>query len=410
MRHERQGVPGELERLGGRPLRGIRVLDFSHILAGPMCTRLLADLGADVLRIESSKRADTPWRSASDPELKRTLAYVMVHRGKKSMTIDLKSQAGADLARRLASVADVVVENFSADVMSRLGLDYERLAPLNPRLIFLSMSGYGHNGPRRDWTSMNSNLQAYSGMMTVTEREDNPPVAVSNSWMDYVGGLHGCYSIMQALAQRKKDGKGRNIDLAQFESGVGCLGPLLLAGIVDGALPKRIGNRSMSAAPQGCYPCAGEDQWCVISAQTNEQWRALAKTIGGSDLIEDCRLQSLTGRMRHHDEIDRHIESWTKLRTPADAEQQLQAVGVPAQRMHRMDDIFSQKQGSVFHQEPGKPQPTLLTGLPFSFIPRRKQTFGPAPRLGEHTEEALRSWLGLQPEEIAKLREAGALA
>lgn len=116
----------------GRPLSGIRVLDFSHVLAGPMCTRLLADLGADVLRIESTKRADTPWRSASDPELKRTFAYVMIHRGKKSMTIDLKSEAGAELARRFAAVADVVVENFSADVMRRLGLDYERLAPLHP--------------------------------------------------------------------------------------------------------------------------------------------------------------------------------------------------------------------------------------------------------------------------------------
>jgi benzylsuccinate CoA-transferase BbsF subunit len=398
-----------MERLG-RPLSGIRVLDFSHVLAGPMCTRLLTDLGADVLRIESTKRADTPWRSASDPELKRAFAYVMIHRGKKSMTIDLKSEAGAELARRFAAVADVVVENFSADVMKRLGLDYERLAPLNPRLIFLSMSGYGHDGPRRDWTSMNSNLQAYSGMMMVTEREGNPPVAISNSWMDYVGGLHGCYAVMQALVQRKKDGKGRNIDLAQFEAGVSSLGPLLLAGIVDGTLPKRMGNRSSNAAPQGCYACAGQDQWCVISVENNEQWRALAQLIGGPQLARDARLRNLTGRMRHHDEIDRHIEAWTRSRTPADAEHQLQAAGVPAQRMRRMDDILVQDRDSVFRLQPGNPQPTLLTGLPFSFIPRQKQTFGQTPRLGEHTEHALRTWLGLEAAEIAKLHETGALS
>ena len=398
-----------MQRLG-RPLSGIRVLDFSHVLAGPMCTRLLTDLGADVLRIESTKRADTPWRSASDPDLKRTFAYVMIHRGKKSMTIDLKSEAGADLARRFAAVADVVVENFSADVMRRLGLDYERLAPLNPRLIFLSMSGYGHDGPRRDWTSMNSNLQAYSGMMMVTERDGNPPVAISNSWMDYVGGLHGCYAVMQALVQRKKDGKGRNIDLAQFEAGVSSLGPLLLAGIVDGTLPKRTGNRSSSAAPQGCYACAGPDQWCVISIENNEQWRALARLIGGPELAQDTRLRNLTGRMRHHDEIDRHIEAWTRSRMPADAEQQLQAAGVPAQRMRRMDDILAQGRDSVFHLQPGNPQPTLLTGLPFSFVPRQKQPFGPTPRLGEHTEHALRTWLGLEAAEIAKLHETGALS
>jgi benzylsuccinate CoA-transferase BbsF subunit len=394
----------------GRPLSGIRVLDFSHVLAGPMCTRLLADLGADVLRIESTKRADTPWRSASDPELKRTFAYVMIHRGKKSMTIDLKSEAGAELARRFAAVADVVVENFSADVMRRLGLDYERLAPLNPRLIFLSMSGYGHDGPRKDWTSMNSNLQAYSGMMMVTEREGNPPVAISNSWMDYVGGLHGCYAVMQALVQRKKDGKGRNIDLAQFEAGVSSLGPLLLAGMVDGTLPKRMGNRSSSAAPQGCYACAGNDQWCVISAENDEQWRALAQVISGPELAQDTRFRNLTGRMRHHDEIDRQIEAWTKSRTPADAERQLQAAGVPAQRMRRVDDILAQREDSVFHLQPGNPQPTLLTGLPFAFVPRQKQTFGRTPRLGEHTEHALKTWLGLEAAEIAELREAGVLS
>jgi benzylsuccinate CoA-transferase BbsF subunit len=399
-----------MERLPGRPLSGVRVLDFSHVLAGPMCTRLLADLGAEVLRIESTKRADTPWRSASDPDLKRTFAYVMIHRGKKSMTIDLKSEAGAELARRLAAIADVVVENFSAGVMRRLGLDYERLAPLNPRLIFLSMSGYGHDGPRKDWTSMNSNLQAYSGMMMVTEKEGNPPVAISNSWMDYVGGLHGCYAVMQALVRRKKDGKGRNIDLAQFETGVSSLGPLLLAGIIDGTLPKRMGNRSSSAAPQGCYPCAGQDQWCVISVENNEQWRALAQVIHRPELAEDMRFENVTGRMRHHDEIDRHIEAWTKSRGPAEAEQELQAAGVPAQRMRRVDDILAQGQHSVFHLQPGNPHPTLLTGLPFSFVPRHKQTFGPTARLGEHTEHALKTWLGLEAAEIAKLHEVGALS
>jgi crotonobetainyl-CoA:carnitine CoA-transferase CaiB-like acyl-CoA transferase len=314
------------------------------------------------------------------------------------------------LARRLASVADVVVENFSAGVMHRLGLDYERLAPLNPRLIFLSMSGYGHDGPRKDWTSMNSNLQAYSGMMMVTEQEGNPPVAVSNSWMDYVGGLHGCYAVMQALTRRKRDGKGCNIDLAQFEAGVSTLGSLLLGGIVDAALPKRMGNRSNSAAPQGCYACAGHDQWCAISVENNEQWFSLTKVIGRPELAQDARLQSLVDRIRHHDEIDRHIEAWTKSRAPADVEKELQVAGVPAQRMRRVDDVLpTGQEDSVFQLMGGKAQPTLLTGLPFSFVSHRKQTLGQAPRLGEHTEDALKSWLGLEGTEIADLQQAGAL-
>jgi benzylsuccinate CoA-transferase BbsF subunit len=399
-----------MEKSSGRPLAGVRVLDFSHVLAGPMCTRLLVDLGAEVLRIESTKRADTPWRSASDPDLKRMYAYIMVHRGKKSATIDLKSEQGAELARKLAAVADVVVENFSAGVMGRLGLGYDRLSALNPRLIYLSMSGYGHDGPRKEWTSMNSNLQAYSGMMMITEQEANPPVAVSNSWMDYVGGLHGCYSILQALIRRNCSGEGCNIDMAQFECGVGSIGALLLAGIVNGDRPQRLGNRSTRAAPQGCYACAGEDQWCVISVEDDEQWQALARILGNAGLAQDPRLQRLQGRMRHHDEIDRHIEAWTRSLTPAEAARRLQAAGVPAEPMRRMNDVMAHRDGSVFHLLPGKERPTLMTGLPIAFAPRKKQQFGQTPRLGEHTDEALQSWLGLEAGAIAKLRDAGVLA
>jgi benzylsuccinate CoA-transferase BbsF subunit len=391
-----------------RPLDGIRVLDFSHVLAGPMCTRLLADLGAEVLRVETSKRHDTPWKSTSDAELDRTFAYVMVHRGKKSITIDLKSDAGGDLARQLASVADVIVENFSAGVMARLGLDYARLAPLNPGLIYLSMSGYGHDGPRKDWTSMNSNLQAYSGLMMVTDTEDQPPVAISNSWMDYVGGLHGCFSVLEALSRRATSKVGCRIDLAQFECGVGTLGSLLWAGIVNGTLPPRLGSRSMGMAPQGCYQCAGKDQWCVISVEDDAQWRALGRALGSPAWATDPRLELLAGRLDHHDEIDRHIEAWTKSLTPLEVEQAMRAAGVPAERMRRMNEIVDDGSG-VFHFAPGKPAPTLLTGLPFSFIPRQPASFGPTPRLGEQTDDALRDWLKLEVAEIAGLRERGAL-
>jgi crotonobetainyl-CoA:carnitine CoA-transferase CaiB-like acyl-CoA transferase len=394
----------------GLPLDGIRVLDFSHVLAGPMCTRLLVDLGAEVLRVESTKRADTPWRSTSDPDLKRMHAYIMVHRGKKSITLDLKSETGGDLARRLATAADVVVENFSADVMERLGLGYERLSALNPRLIYLSMSGYGHDGPRKSWTSMNSNLQAYAGMMMLTEHEGNPPVAVSNSWMDYVGGLHGCYSVIQALISRKKDGKGRNIDMAQFECGVGSIGPLLLSGILNGKRPERMGNRSTKAAPQGCYPCAGRDQWCVISVEDNHQWQALVRTLGDATLAQDTRLATLAGRMRHHDEIDARIVAWTRTREAVEVERLMRAAGVSAEHMSRVDEVMRRRDGSVFHLMPHKEGLHLTTGLPFAFEAGKKQQFGPTPRLGEHTDEALRSWLGLDASALGALREAGVLS
>ena len=181
------------------PLAGIRVLDFTHVLAGPFCTRLLADLGADVVRIESSKHPDHPWPSTFVSEDKRHASYLNTNRSKRSVAVDLKNEAGQRIAARLSAAADIVIENFSAGVMDRLGLGYERLSAAHPKLIYISMSGYGHDGPRRDWTSMNMNLQGYSGLMMVSGAEGDPPTAISNSWNDYIGGLHACFAIVQAV-------------------------------------------------------------------------------------------------------------------------------------------------------------------------------------------------------------------
>src|SRR5215470_2073038 len=259
------------------PLTGIRVLDFTHVLAGPFCTRLLADLGADVVRVESSKHPDHPWPSTFISNDGRHASYLNTNRSKRSIAIDLKNEAGLKIASRLASVADVVIENFSAGVMGRLKLDYPTLQACNPALVYVSMSGYGHNGPRRNWTSMNMNLQGYSGLMTVTGAEGDPPTAISNSWNDYIGGLHACFAVQQALSERRVTDRGARLDLSQFECSVSMIGSLLLASAVSGTASPRLGNRSLTVAPQGVYRCAGKDQWCAISVQDDEQWRALIR-------------------------------------------------------------------------------------------------------------------------------------
>src|SRR6478672_4479060 len=246
------------------PLTGIRVLDFTHVLAGPFCTRLLADLGADVVRVESSKHPDHPWPSTFISDDGRHASYLNTNRSKRSIAIDLKNPAGQKIAARLAATADVVIENFSAGVMDRLKLDYASLSAVNSRLIYVSMSGYGHTGPRRDWTSMNMNLQGYSGLMMVSGAEGDPPPAISNSWHDYIGGLHACFAILQAVDQRLASGKGARIDLSQFECSASMIGPLLLSSAVNGTAPLRRGNCSAVSAPQGVYRCAGTDEWCAI--------------------------------------------------------------------------------------------------------------------------------------------------
>jgi len=293
------------------PLAGIRVLDFTHVLAGPFCTRLLADLGADVVRVESSKHPDHPWPSAFVSDDGRHASYLNTNRSKRSIAIDLKQAAGKKLASELAGVADVLVENFSAGVMERLALGYDTLKLCNASLIYVSMSGYGHSGPRRDWTSMNMNLQGYSGLMMVTGAEGDPPTAISNSWNDYIGGLHACFAILQALDRRSASGAGSLIDLSQFECSAAMIGSSILSSAVNGVLPPRRGNRSEEFAPQGVYRCAGTDEWCALSVQTEDQWKALAEVIG---LAGSNEFGTVAGRRARHDEIGQAISAWTARR------------------------------------------------------------------------------------------------
>lgn len=400
------------------PLDGVRVLDFGHVFAGPFCTRCLADLGAEVLHVETRGRQPAP-RPAPAPDAPADhrggggeagrSAYA--HRNKLSITIDLKTPAGQRVTTQLAAVADVLVENFSSGAMKRLKLDYEHLRPLNPRLIYVSMSGYGHTGPRRDWTSMNMNLQAFSGLMMTTGEEGDAPIAISNSWNDYIGGLHASFEVLEALAERVETGVGKNIDLAQFECSVGTIGPLLLSSIVNREPPRRMGNRSTNSAPQGCYPCSGTDEWCTLAVQTDDHWRGLAKAMGHPEWTADPRFASAVARLAHHDEIDAHIADWTSQLSSLEAEQRLQAAGVPAERMRRADAIIDLPEaGHVYSPlETLTGRTTVVARLPYTFSASSTSEPQRVPRLGANTHVALQGWLGLSESEIQALEAEGAL-
>jgi crotonobetainyl-CoA:carnitine CoA-transferase CaiB-like acyl-CoA transferase len=393
------------------PLAGVHVLDFTHVLAGPFCTRLLADLGADVVRIESSKHPDHPWPSTFVSEDKRHASYLNTNRSKRSIAVDLKNEAGQRIAARLSAAADIVIENFSAGVMDRLGLGYERLSAAHPKLIYISMSGYGHDGPRRDWTSMNMNLQGYSGLMMVSGAEGDPPTAISNSWNDYIGGLHACFAILQAVDERSETGHGRRIDLSQFECSAAMIGALLLSSAVDGKFPRRVGNRSEQHAPQSAYPCAGTDNWCALSVENAGQWQALTSLIGRPSWAADPRFASAADRMDRHDEIDEAISAWSKQYPKEDVEQRLRSAGIPTERMRVIDDVVDSPDASQVFTEMSERRvgSMLTTRLPFtlSFVdlpaPRR------APSLGEHNREVLCEWLGCSADEIEELERNEAL-
>jgi benzylsuccinate CoA-transferase BbsF subunit len=388
------------------PLAAIRVLDFTHVLAGPFCTRLLADLGADVVRVESSKHPDHPWQSTFISEDGRHASYLNTNRSKRSIAIDLKREAGQRLAARLAAVSDIVIENFSAGVMDRLKLGYEKLSAINPRLIYVSMSGYGHNGPRRDWTSMNMNLQGYSGLMTVSGAEGDPPTAISNSWNDYIGGLHAGFAILQAIDERRAGAKGRRVDLSQFECSASMIGSLLLSSAVDGKVPARRGNRSDRFAPQGVYPCAGIDNWCAMSVGNEGQWRALTRLIGWERWSAEPRFESVGGRTQCHDEIDEAISSWTRQYTDKEVEERFRTAGINAARVRRINDVVdSLDPSTVYSHMPERRVGSMLTTkLPFSLSFVDLPSPHSAPSLGEHSAEVLRAWLSCSDTEINELK------
>jgi len=376
------------------PLAGLRVLDFSHVFAGPFCTRSLADMGADVVHVESaSRQAGDRYRAAYQ------------HRNKRSIGINLKTGAGQQVAARLAAVADIIVENFSSSVMRRLNLDYASLAPANRRLIYISLSGYGHTGPRSEWLSMNMNLQAYTGLMLMTGFEGDPPTAISNSWNDYIGGLHGIIAIMQALADRVDSGAGRYIDLSQFECSVATVGALLLASAVSGKTPPRLGNRSSDDAPQGVYPCAGDDQWVALTVQTDGQWRALAELLGRSGFLADERLSTAAARMQHHEELDAAIAAWTREQTPAAAASRLQSAGIPAERMRRVADVVdAPDSGAVYRPfTTAGGRSALAATLPFTFGESALSEVETPHEMGADTRDVLRDWLEMNGDEIGAL-------
>jgi benzylsuccinate CoA-transferase BbsF subunit len=381
-------------------------LDFTHVLAGPFCTRLLADLGADVVRVESSKHPDHPWQSTFVSADGRHASYLNTNRSKRSIAIDLKNEMGQKIAARLAAVSDIVIENFSAGVMDRLNLGYEMLSAINSRLIYVSMSGYGHSGPRRDWTSMNMNLQGYSGLMTVSGAEGDPPTAISNSWNDYIGGLHACFAILQAIDERRDSAKGRRIDLSQFECSAAMIGSLLLSSAVDGKVPTRRGNRSDRYAPQGVYPCAGKDNWCALSIQTNNQWQALARLIGQERWATDRRFENLSGRLEYQDEIDQAISAWSKQYSSQEVEARLRAVGINADRVRRINEVLDGADGAtVFPQMAERRVGSMLTTrLPFTLSSVDLPTPASAPSLGEHSAEVLRAWIDCSDADIEALK------
>ncbi|WP_243028043.1 CaiB/BaiF CoA transferase family protein [Thermus albus] len=388
------------------PLSGIKVLDLSRVLAGPLCTMILADLGAEVIKVEPPWGDET--RGWGPPFVQGESAYFLsVNRGKRSLALDLKTPEGQEVVRRLAQGADVLVENFKTGDLKRYRLDYESLKELNPRLVYLSITGFGHTGPRAQEPGYDAALQGYTGIMSVTGEPAGPPMKVGVAWIDVMTGMMGAVAVLAALLERERSGLGQHIDLSLFDVGLFALANLGESYLLTGKPPRRLGNAHAQIVPYGAFPAA--DGWLVLAVGNDEQFAKLCQVLGLPDLLR--RFPTNRERVEAREEVVEAISAVLKAQPRAHWLEKLRAAGVPAAPVNDLAEAFQDPQAqareaiwTLSHPLLG-PLPTLANPLRFLSRTPAKPSL-PPPLLGGHTEEVLRK-AGYAPEEVARLVEKG---
>jgi crotonobetainyl-CoA:carnitine CoA-transferase CaiB-like acyl-CoA transferase len=399
-----------------RPLDGIRVLDLTQVYAGPTCTRILADLGAEVIKVEGLKRMDITRNFAiADNNSKEDYwnhggYFPFRNSGKKSLTLDWSDPEAFEILKRLVPHCDVVAESFTPHVMQAHGLGYETLKELRPDLIMISLSGYGQDGPWRDYSGYGMGLEPASGISSVTGYRQGDPLRSGISFTDPYSGMVGAGAVLAALHYRRRTGNGQYIDLSEHESAVPVMGYALMEQLLNGRLPERIGNRSYWYAPQGCYPCNSDDSWLVITVRNDAEWEAFCRATRQEQWTGDPRFADVLARFSNHDALDEAISSWTREQDSIEAMHHLQAAGVIAAAVLSPKQVLFDphlRERGYFDviEQPGvgkKPIPKQL-GARFSAFSTDCDT--PAPKLGEHNREVLQGLLGLSEGEVAALEE-----
>ena len=414
------------------PLKNIRVMDLSRVFAMPFAGANLADLGAEVIKIDTCQTQfmDTtrtitgpfPDNEPGEYWWEQGGTFQNLNRGKRSLTLDLRSEESQRMIKELVRVCDVVLENFTPRVMDRVGLDYESLRAQKPDLIMVSNTGYGHSGPWSNFGAMASALEpthgtgAFMGYMEEGPdgrlSEGQIPNKMGNSYSDFLASWTALGSLMAALLRRAKTGQGQWIDLAMYQTGVTVIGPGLLDYAYNGRRTLRIGNRHLVWSPHGVYPGQGYDQWVAIAARDDNDWRAICQTIGQPELLSDPRFADSIDRRQHQEELDEIISAWTCQRTAYQAMDILQEAGVPS------GAVLNAKQALVDPQyldrkffEPVHNPPEVglrpkgYVGRAWKFSASETGIKGPAPRLGEANDYVLRELLGVNREKMDRLME-----
>ncbi len=390
------------------PLIDLRVLDVTRVLAGPFAGMMLADLGAEVIKVERPGQGDDA--RAFGPFVNGVSTYfASVNRGKKSLTLDLKQPAGRDLFLRLAEKADVVIENFRPGVMARLGLGCDVLRERNPRLVYAACSGFGQSGPYRDRPAYDAVIQAMGGIMSITGQEGGPAARVGASIADITAALCTVIGVLAALHARERSGEGQLVDVAMLDCQVGILENAIARYFASGVAPTRLGTRHPSITPFQAFDTA--DGQLVLACGNDRLWETFCRVIGRQEMLADERFASNALRTQHHAQLEPLLAAVLRQRTTAEWLGELERAGIPCGPIHTIADLARDPQVAAREmiQEVIDPVagPMHMAGVPIKLSATPGAIAGPAPALGQHTDDVLRAHLGLDDAEITQLRHDG---
>jgi benzylsuccinate CoA-transferase BbsF subunit len=398
-----------------RALEGVKVADFSWVIAGPMTTMLLAYYGATVVRIESNTKVEllrtVPPFADRKPGINRSGGYAMYNNNKYGITLNLNHKKGIEIAKKIISWSDIVVENFTPGTMKKLGLSYEDIVAFKPDIIMLSTCMQGQTGPRASHPGYGGQLAGLSGFVNLCGWPDRVPTRPMTAYTDLIGPRFAASALIAALIYRLKNGQGEYFDLSQFEAGLHFLTPSFLDCTINGRVAHRDGNRHPFWVPHGVYPCKGLDKWCAIAVSTDLEWKRLCEAMHIPSLADDPKFNTVLERKKNEETLNDLISKWTVEMTADEVMNTLQALSVPAGVAKNMEELFADPQLihrghfiTTDHNEMGK-YTTYTPALRLSKTPPELER--PAPCMGEHNYQFYTESLGMSDEEFVELFSEG---
>ncbi len=393
-----------------QPLHGIRVLDLSRVLAGPYCTMVLGDLGADVIKVEPPEGDET--RGWGPPfAVGESAYYLCVNRNKRDIVINLKTEEGRVILIDLAKQCDVLVENFRPDTLARFSMDYETLHELNPGLIYCSITGFGQTGPLRNQPGYDLMIQAMGGIMSITGQPDGTPMKVGVAVVDLFAGQNAIIAILAALQARERTGKGQYLDISLFDSQLGWLANVASNYLISGELPRRYGNAHANIVPYQSFRAS--DEYFVIAVGNDKQFARLCELIGKLELADNSHFTTNDARVVHREELIQILQSVFEVKSAAHWLSALEVAGIPSSPINTIDKVFSMQHVSVremlIHMTHPMAGDLTLVASPLKMSETPVQYLLPPPLKGEHTARVLTELLGFSPLQVDELKARGVI-